>query len=145
LIVVGPQANESLGSAGFSVSTVALPPGEATKAFRAAEPIYGKLILDGFNRSFVSEDEREVGRRAILNFGHTIGHAVEAATGYGPLNHGEAVVIGMRAAVEVPRRLGRCPPGDAGRALLLLSRFPRPPQVTSSARPRRARSSRARS
>ncbi|MBI3720910.1 MAG: 3-dehydroquinate synthase, partial [Fimbriimonas ginsengisoli] len=44
----------------------------------------------------VQEDEFEVaGTRAILNFGHTIGHAVEAATGYGPILHGEAVAIGM--------------------------------------------------
>jgi len=47
----------------------------------------------------VSEDEREKGRRAILNFGHTFGHAVEAVAGYGTFSHGEAVAIGMRAGL----------------------------------------------
>ncbi len=53
----------------------------------------------------VSEDERELGRRALLNFGHTFGHALEHATGYGTLTHGEAVVLGMRAATFLSRRL----------------------------------------
>lgn len=53
----------------------------------------------------VAEDERERGRRAILNFGHTIGHAVEAVSGYGIL-HGEAVAMGMVAEAELGVRLG---------------------------------------
>ena len=77
----------------------------------------------------VSSDEREQGRRAILNFGHTLGHALEAVTGYGPLTHGEAVVIGMRVALEISARLGRCSASDAARALALLSRFPAPPPI----------------
>ena len=55
----------------------------------------------------VAEDEREVGRRALLNLGHTFGHALEAETGYGPdLLHGEAVAIGMMLAADLSRRLG---------------------------------------
>jgi shikimate kinase/3-dehydroquinate synthase len=55
----------------------------------------------------VAEDERELtGRRSILNYGHTAGHALEAATGYGVLLHGEAVAWGMLIAGEVGRRLG---------------------------------------
>lgn len=77
----------------------------------------------------VSGDEREQGRRAILNFGHTLGHALEAVTGYGPLTHGEAVVIGMRVALEISAQLGRCSASDAARALALLSRFPAPPPI----------------
>lgn len=46
----------------------------------------------------VSEDERETDRRSLLNYGHTIGHALEAVTGYDRFLHGEAVAIGMRAA-----------------------------------------------
>ncbi len=46
----------------------------------------------------VSEDEREQGRRTLLNYGHTIGHAIEAATGFSAYLHGEAVAVGMRAA-----------------------------------------------
>jgi 3-dehydroquinate synthase len=49
----------------------------------------------------VALDERESGLRMILNFGHTLGHAIEAATGYGRLLHGEAVAWGMLAAVQI--------------------------------------------
>lgn len=49
----------------------------------------------------VAEDERETGRRAILNFGHTFGHAIENSLGYGELLHGEAVAIGMVMAADM--------------------------------------------
>jgi 3-dehydroquinate synthase len=52
----------------------------------------------------VSHDEREEGLRKILNFGHTLGHALEASTGYGSYLHGEAVAIGMAAAVRLSMR-----------------------------------------
>ncbi|MEO0491790.1 MAG: 3-dehydroquinate synthase family protein [Actinomycetota bacterium] len=54
----------------------------------------------------VTADEREGGRRAILNYGHTLAHAIETAGDYGLL-HGEAVAIGIRYAAEVAHRLGR--------------------------------------
>jgi 3-dehydroquinate synthase len=54
--------------------------------------------------TIVSEDEREAGRRAILNFGHTFGHAVEAVAGYGTFTHGEAVALGMRAGLYLSHR-----------------------------------------
>ena len=54
----------------------------------------------------VGSDEREGGRRAILNYGHTLGHALEAAGGY-DLRHGEAVAIGLAYAAALARRLGR--------------------------------------
>ena len=54
----------------------------------------------------VAEDEHEAGRRAILNYGHTLGHALEAVGGYG-LRHGEAVAIGLVYAAELARALGR--------------------------------------
>ena len=54
----------------------------------------------------VSEDEKEAGLRRILNFGHTIGHAVEKETGYQKYNHGEAVAVGMVGAVDLSVRLG---------------------------------------
>ncbi|PQJ35854.1 3-dehydroquinate synthase [Salinibacter sp. 10B] len=47
----------------------------------------------------VSADERETGRRAVLNFGHTFGHAIEKVAGYGTFSHGEAVAVGMRAGL----------------------------------------------
>ncbi len=54
--------------------------------------------------SVVERDERESGLRAILNFGHTVGHALEAASGYGNYRHGEAVAIGMMAASRLSCR-----------------------------------------
>lgn len=56
----------------------------------------------------VSADERETGLRAILNFGHTIGHAIEAYTKYSRYNHGEAVAIGMHGAALISYHLGLC-------------------------------------
>ena len=61
----------------------------------------------------VTSDEREGGRRAILNYGHTLGHALETASGY-DLRHGEAVAIGLVYAAEVALRLGRI---DAARVV----------------------------
>lgn len=64
----------------------------------------------------VSEDEREAGRRALLNLGHTFGHALEAEAGYGDaLLHGEAVAIGMAMAFALSARLGLCAQQTAGR------------------------------
>jgi len=54
----------------------------------------------------VAADEREGGLRAILNYGHTLGHALEAATGYGRYRHGEAVSIGMNLAAGIAREMG---------------------------------------
>ncbi len=64
----------------------------------------------------VAEDEREAGVRALLNLGHTFGHALEAETGYGAgLLHGEAVALGMMLAFDLSVRMGRCPAEDAKR------------------------------
>ena len=65
----------------------------------------------------VAEDERETGRRALLNLGHTFAHALEAETGYGEaLKHGEAVGAGMALAFRFSAALGHCPGQDAERA-----------------------------
>ncbi len=56
----------------------------------------------------VSQDEKESGLRMILNFGHTFGHAIEKLTRYRKYHHGEAVAMGMMAAVKVSERLGLC-------------------------------------
>jgi 3-dehydroquinate synthase len=64
----------------------------------------------------VAADERETGARALLNLGHTFGHALEAETGFGAsLLHGEGVAIGMRLAFDLSVRLGFCPAADATR------------------------------
>ncbi len=65
----------------------------------------------------VAEDEREAGRRALLNLGHTFGHALEAEIGFGEaLLHGEAVALGCAQAFRFSASLGLCPPADAARA-----------------------------
>ena len=70
----------------------------------------------------VASDETESGRRAILNFGHTVGHALEAVSGYGLL-HGEAVALGMVAALDLGVALGAGSPVLAARARSLLARL----------------------
>jgi len=70
----------------------------------------------------VSADERESGVRALLNFGHTFGHAIEAATGYGAWLHGEAISAGMVMASELSVRAGLISKPDAARVKALLAR-----------------------
>jgi 3-dehydroquinate synthase len=66
--------------------------------------------------AIVARDERETGERALLNLGHTFGHALEAATGYGErLTHGEGVAIGMVLAFRLSVRLGLCSGQDSER------------------------------
>ena len=81
-----------------------------TRAQAIANACQGKADI-------VAEDEREAGVRALLNLGHTFGHALEAATGYGErLLHGEAMAIGMALAFDYSVAHGDCPAGDAERA-----------------------------
>jgi 3-dehydroquinate synthase len=70
----------------------------------------------------VSQDERETGLRAILNFGHTFGHAIEAGLGYGEWLHGEAVGCGMAIAADLSARLGLIAPTYAHRIQRLIER-----------------------
>ncbi|MDZ4848447.1 MAG: 3-dehydroquinate synthase [Pirellulaceae bacterium] len=72
----------------------------------------------------VEQDERETtGLRAILNYGHTFAHAIEAATDYGRLLHGEAVAIGMTMAAQLAVRLGMFQKSDADRQRKLLEQL----------------------
>ena len=70
----------------------------------------------------VAEDEFEVGVRAILNLGHTFGHAIETGMGYGEYLHGEAVAIGIGFAADLSRRMGWITGNDISRILSLLKR-----------------------
>jgi 3-dehydroquinate synthase len=70
----------------------------------------------------VARDEREQGERALLNLGHTFGHAIESATGYVDWQHGEAVGTGMLIAAEMSQRLGNIDPAVVGRLRALLQR-----------------------
>lgn len=75
-----------------------------------------------FKAGVVERDERETGERALLNLGHTFGHALEAEAGYGTLLHGEAVAIGMVLAARLSTRIGMADPVDAQRLMALLQR-----------------------
>ncbi len=71
----------------------------------------------------VEQDEKESGLRAILNYGHTLGHAIETLAGYGTLVHGEAVAIGMVLAARISQSGGYCDERDVARVVALLERF----------------------
>jgi 3-dehydroquinate synthase len=78
----------------------------------------------------VQEDPFEQGRRALLNLGHTFGHAIEQASGY-RLRHGEAVAVGMTAAAHMAAAIGLCPPALAARIPALLERLGLPTRTAT--------------
>jgi 3-dehydroquinate synthase len=80
----------------------------------------------------VERDPFEHGERALLNFGHTFAHAIEAEQGYGGLNHGEAVAVGMVLAARLSTALGLGPAADAMRLVGLLQRFGLPTLLPQS-------------
>jgi 3-dehydroquinate synthase len=72
----------------------------------------------------VSRDEKETtGLRAILNYGHTIGHAIEAESGYKALKHGEAIAIGMAAAARIALAMGICSQETVNEQIKVLNSF----------------------
>jgi 3-dehydroquinate synthase len=77
----------------------------------------------------VELDEREAGLRMLLNFGHTLGHAVETLSGYRSVLHGEAVSMGMVFAARLSERLGVAPEGTAERLEQLLRRAGLPTEL----------------
>jgi len=80
----------------------------------------------------VAEDEREAGRRALLNLGHTFGHALEAEVGFGDaLLHGEAVALGCAQAFRFSAKLGLCPAQDAVRASQAIEAAGLPAQLSA--------------
>jgi 3-dehydroquinate synthase len=92
----------------------------------------------GVKAEIVSEDPEEGDRRRLLNFGHTLGHAFEAAGGYRRLRHGEAVAWGIAAALELSREREGLPDAQAARVravLRLLGPFPEPERSAETLRP----------
>lgn len=94
--------------AGFAevLKTALIAGGELWEAIRALEPGAPPPVevIAGCVRTkldVVAADERDAGERAVLNLGHTVGHAIEAATGYGRYRHGEAVALGLLAALRL--------------------------------------------
>ena len=96
------------------------------EALLALEPEATTRVLQrsiALKAAVVGADEREDGARMTLNYGHTIGHALEAATGYETLLHGEAVAVGMAAAAHIGVRMGLIPASLAERQNTLIERF----------------------
>jgi 3-dehydroquinate synthase len=85
---------------------------------------------------FVEEDEHGTSRRLLLNYGHTFGHAIEAATGFRRYTHGEAVAIGMTLAARVAIAIGLAPPSLEARQTALLRGFGLPCDFSGVATPR---------
>ena len=108
-----------------------------TKYCRAGGAVTRAVALSvQFKGRVVEQDERESNHRRILNFGHTLGHALEASTAYRYYLHGEAVLIGALAAVEISRRAGLLDPGlaeEAGQLMLRVGLRPPPADLTGLA------------
>ena len=100
---------------------------EKADAILSLEPAVTTEVISrsiALKAAVVSEDEREeTGRRTILNYGHTIGHGLEAAAEYTAMLHGEAVAVGMAGAARIARRLGLLPPEVTERQDALIARF----------------------
>ncbi len=98
---------------------------EHMDALRARDP---EALIYAIERSchdkaeIVAADEKEAGQRALLNLGHTFGHAIETGVGYGEWLHGEAVGAGMAMAARMSVNLGWLTAGEEGRILTLLQR-----------------------
>jgi 3-dehydroquinate synthase len=101
----------------------------------------GDTLAEAISRScahkaaIVERDPFERGERALLNFGHTFGHAIEAAQAYAGLNHGEAVAVGMVLAARLSARLGMAGEADAERLAALLARFGLPVELPAGLEP----------
>ena len=95
----------------------------------------GDALAEAISRScahkaaIVERDPFERGERALLNFGHTFGHAIEAEQAYAGLNHGEAVAVGMVLAARLSARLGLAGEADTERLAALLARFGLPVRI----------------
>jgi 3-dehydroquinate synthase len=83
----------------------------------------------------VSRDEREAGLRAVLNYGHTIGHAIETATGYTTYLHGEAVAIGMQLEARLSAALGYLDGGESERIRSIIDSYGLPADLPPDINP----------
>lgn len=96
-------------------------------ADRSADALTHAIMIScQIKADVVENDEKEHGVRALLNLGHTFGHAVETLAGYGVVKHGEAVSIGMVMAARTAHKLGYCSEDDITRIVDLLSYFDLP-------------------
>jgi 3-dehydroquinate synthase len=99
---------------------------DALRTLRPRETTAAIAHSVALKAAIVEGDERDAGPRLLLNYGHTVGHAIEQATGYGQWLHGEAVAAGMAAEARLARRMGHCDDTLATRQDSLLARFDLP-------------------
>ncbi len=92
---------------------------------KLAAPVTAQVVAASaaIKATVVSQDERETGMRALLNYGHTIGHGIETAAGYGAFLHGEAVAVGMMGAAWLSQQMGLLSEEEVERQRALLERF----------------------
>ena len=105
------------------------------EALLAREPAALSVAIERSCRNkaeIVAADERETGERALLNFGHTFGHAIETGVGYGTWLHGEAVAVGMVMAADLSARLGWLEESAVQRVRAILLRAQLPLQAPST-------------
>lgn len=107
---------------------------EHAEALMAVEPDISSRVIRrsmAIKAGVVSQDEREtLGIRILLNYGHTIGHALESATDYGRFMHGEGVSVGMMGAARMAQQLGMIPRELVDRQQALLQRFGLPTRAS---------------
>lgn len=103
--------------------------GKAVLARKPAQAAKAIARCCELKASVVSADEREGGLRAILNYGHTFGHAIETVSGYSSIAHGEAVSIGMCMASDLALKMGVLSKADAARQEALLGSLSLPRRV----------------
>ena len=125
--------HSALGDAGFFERVETL----ADALLARDDAALAELIAHScrFKAGVVARDETERGERALLNFGHTFGHALEVEAGYGTLLHGEAVAIGMCLAADLSARAGLADAADGGRLRRLLGRCGLPTALPAGSNP----------
>jgi len=104
--------------------------------------VVGRCVA--YKAAIVAADEREAGERMVLNYGHTIGHGIEAAAGYRGLTHGEAVALGMTLEARLAARLGVCDPVLVDRQTRVLASLGLPVRLAGLARGKAPASERVR-
>jgi 3-dehydroquinate synthase len=94
------------------------------KSVKASDILQKIVYLSAlFKSRIVEEDEDEKGARAVLNFGHTAGHAIESMSGYREFPHGAAVAMGIKIETEISRQMGLLNNEDAEAVNELISRY----------------------
>jgi 3-dehydroquinate synthetase len=122
-LLLAPKAEGS--AAGGAALSVSLPGADADGDAPPDEERFGRIIHESlaWKARVVEADPREGGVRCILNFGHTLGHGIEAAGGYGRFLHGEAISLGLVAATRLSMEKSGLPAAEGARILAALRAY----------------------